>query len=218
MLQFPTRFTSRVGVRYPIIQAPMAGGATTPELVAAVSNAGALGSFGAAVSAPAAIRDGIARIRALTDKYVMGTYLRTPLALARGEGTHVYDPEGNAYLDFVSGLAVTSLGHVAAKPVAALKRQADTLWHVSNLFYTEPQARLAQLLVENGIPGGRCFFGNSGAEANEAALKLARKRSNDLHGPGRTEVLATELSFHGRTLATLSATGQEKVHNEKHAP
>src|SRR5690606_34119383 len=115
------------------------------------------------------------------------------------------------YLDFVSGISVTNLGHCHPRVVEALERQARTLWHASNLYHSVPQTELAEFLVEHTF-AARCFFANSGAEANEAALKLARKRSNDRFGPGRTEVIAAHGSFHGRTLATLSATGQERIH------
>ncbi len=138
-------------------------------------------------------------------------YARSPLVIVRGEGMHVWDADGKRYLDFVAGISVANLGHCPPRPVAAAKKQLETLWHASNLYHTVPQAELATWLTKHSF-ADRAFFSNSGAEANEAALKLARKRSNDLHGPGRFEVITATNSFHGRTFATLTATGQEKVH------
>lgn len=138
-------------------------------------------------------------------------YARSPLVIVRGEGMHVWDADGKRYLDFVAGISVANLGHCPPRPVAAAKKQLETLWHASNLYHTVPQAELATWLTKHSF-ADRVFFSNSGAEANEAALKLARKRSNDLHGPGRFEVITATNSFHGRTFATLTATGQEKVH------
>jgi predicted acetylornithine/succinylornithine family transaminase len=143
------------------------------------------------------------------DSYVMKTYARIPVALVRGQGTRVWDADGREYLDFMTGLAVCSLGHCHPKVVEAIREQAGRLLHVSNLFYMEPQGTLARLLVENSC-FDRVFFCNSGAEANEAAIKLARKYSKQKYGPGRYEIITTERSFHGRTLATLTATGQTK--------
>lgn len=140
----------------------------------------------------------------LFDKYVMPTYGRYPLVLMRGRGSRVWDADGKEYLDFGGGIAVNVLGHAALRD--ALSRQADILVHCSNLYYTEPQGLLAKKLVELvGVPG-KCFFCNSGGEANEALYKLARKFGN-----GRYEILTFLNSFHGRTLAGISATGQEKV-------
>jgi acetylornithine/N-succinyldiaminopimelate aminotransferase len=142
----------------------------------------------------------------------MNTYGdRYGLALVRGEGALLYDAEGREYLDFLAGLAVTSLGHSHPAVARAVAEQARQLVHVSNLFFTEPQVRLAKVLAENSF-ADRVFFCNSGAEANEASLKLARKYSFDKYGPGRYRVLTLEQSFHGRTMATLAATGQEKIH------
>ncbi len=143
-------------------------------------------------------------IISLYDKYVMPTYGRYPLALVRGQGNRVWDADGKEYLDFGGGIAVNVLGHAAL--AEALARQADILVHCSNLYYTEPQGRLAQKLVELVGVAGKCFFCNSGGEANEALYKLARKFGN-----GRYEILTFVNSFHGRTLAGISATGQEKV-------
>ncbi len=150
-------------------------------------------------------------IKALAEKVFMKTYGRYDLALTKGEGVFVYDPEGNEYLDFVSGLAVTSLGHANETVAQTVAQQARTLVHVSNLYYTEPQVKLAQKLIENCF-ADRVFFGNSGAEANEAAIKLARKYSFDKYGPDRFRILTMDNSFHGRTMVTLSATAQLDKH------
>lgn len=144
----------------------------------------------------------------LYEKYVMNTYRRFPVALARGEGARVWDLEGRQYLDMTAGIAVCSLGHAHPGVIDAVRRQAQILMHVSNLYYTEPQARFAQLLVENSF-ADKVFFCNSGAEANEAAIKLARKYGNEKLG-GKYELITMKDSFHGRTLATVTATGQEK--------
>jgi acetylornithine/N-succinyldiaminopimelate aminotransferase len=137
------------------------------------------------------------------------TYGCMPLAFVRGHGSYLYDADGGRYLDFFCGLAVTSLGHGHPRVVRAIKEQAEKLTHASNVFHTEPMARLAARLGK-AFGDGRIFFGNSGAEANEAAIKLARRWGHG-HG-GRFEIIATLGSFHGRTMATLSATGQEKYH------
>ncbi|MBM3861752.1 MAG: aspartate aminotransferase family protein [Verrucomicrobia bacterium] len=142
----------------------------------------------------------------LFDKYVMPTYGRYPLVFVRGKGTRVWDADGKEYLDFGGGIAVNVLGHAAL--ASALAKQADILVHCSNLYYTEPQGLLAKKLVELVGVEGKCFFCNSGGEANEALYKLARKFGHDA---GKYEVLTFTNSFHGRTLAGISATGQEKV-------
>jgi acetylornithine/N-succinyldiaminopimelate aminotransferase len=145
---------------------------------------------------------------ALDSEHVMGTYGRFPVEFVRGAGTELFDAEGRRYLDFLSGLAVTSLGHAHPAVAAAIAAQASRLLHVSNLFHTEHQAPLAAALDGLLGGGGRCFFVNSGAEANECAVKLAR-RYGQLHGgPERYHVISAYGSFHGRTLATLAATGQ----------
>ena len=149
-------------------------------------------------------------LQQVTNKYVMNTYDRLPLSIVRGQGCHVYDAEGRSYLDCVGGIAVNTLGYGHPDLVASIERQVRHLIHTSNLFYTEPQAELARELVEHSF-ADKVFFGNSGAEANEAAIKLARKYSHDHFGPDRSEVLTMVNSFHGRTLATLTATGQPKV-------
>jgi len=143
-------------------------------------------------------------------KYLMETYARQPISIVRGRGAKVYDLEGREYIDFVAGIAVNILGHGHPDLVHAIQRQAAQLIHVSNLYYTEPQVRLAQLLVDHSF-ADRVFFCNSGAEANEAAIKLARRYGHDKHGAERSEIITMVNSFHGRTLATIAATGQEKV-------
>jgi acetylornithine/N-succinyldiaminopimelate aminotransferase len=143
-------------------------------------------------------------------KYLMQTYLRQPLSIVRGRGAKVYDMEGREYLDFVGGIAVNILGHSHPDLVQAIQRQAAQLIHTSNLYYTEPQIKLARMLVDHSF-ADRAFFCNSGAEANEAAIKLARRYGHDKHGAGRFEIITMKNSFHGRTMATISATGQEKV-------
>ncbi|MTI85689.1 MAG: acetylornithine transaminase [Firmicutes bacterium] len=148
-------------------------------------------------------------IMELTEKYIMKTYGRLPLALVKGQGSRVWDAEGNEYLDFVGGLAVDSLGHCHPAVVDAVTEQARTLMHVSNLYHIEPQAHLARLLVENSCCG-KAFFCNSGAEANEAAIKLARKYAKFKRGQDKFEIITALKSFHGRTLATITATGQAK--------
>jgi predicted acetylornithine/succinylornithine family transaminase len=148
-------------------------------------------------------------IIALFDKYVMPTYKRYPLVFMRGQGTRVWDADGKEYLDFGAGIAVDLLGHGSPVISGALAKQSATLVHTSNLYYTEPQGLLAKKLVELVGIDGKCFFCNSGGEANEALYKLARKFGSE-HG-GRYEILTFLDSFHGRTLAGISATGQEKV-------
>jgi len=137
------------------------------------------------------------------------TYARFPLVLVRGKGCRAWDSEGKRYLDFFGGLAVDNLGHCHPRLVRAIHAQAKRLIHVSNLFHTVPQIELAHELVRNSF-ADRAFFCNSGAEANEGAIKLARKYSQDKWGPGRYEIIAMNNSFHGRTLAALTATGQKK--------
>ncbi|MDW7712468.1 MAG: acetylornithine transaminase [Deferrisomatales bacterium] len=146
----------------------------------------------------------------LSERYLMATYARSPVALVRGQGVRVWDADGRQYFDFLAGIAVCNLGHCHPDVVAAIREQAGTLLHVSNLYHIEPQARLAQLLVEHTF-ADRAFFCNSGAEANEAAIKLARKYQKDRGHGRRTEIVSATMSFHGRTLATLTATGQAKV-------
>ena len=149
-------------------------------------------------------------IRNQADKYMFQTYGRFPVTLVRGDGCRVWDENGKEYIDFVAGIAVCSLGHSSPVVTKALAEQSKELVHVSNLYYTVPQTRLARLLVENSF-ADRAFFCNSGAESNEAAIKLARRYSNEKYGPSRNTIITMENSFHGRTMATLSATGQDKI-------
>jgi acetylornithine aminotransferase/acetylornithine/N-succinyldiaminopimelate aminotransferase len=145
----------------------------------------------------------------ITEKYVANTYTRFPIALVRGKGTRVWDADGKEYLDFLSGIAVNCLGHNHPAVVRALRQQARKLLHVSNLYHIAPQSELARELCRRSF-AARVFFCNSGAEANEAAIKLVRRYGAEWLG-GKYEILSTHGSFHGRTLATLTATGQEKV-------
>ena len=138
------------------------------------------------------------------------TYKRFPIVLERGEGCTLWDTEGRSYTDFVAGIAVCNLGHSHPRITRALCAQAGILVHVSNLYYTVPQTELAEWLVSNSF-ADRAFFCNSGAEANEAAIKLARKVFHDKGDAGRFRIVTMEKSFHGRTMAALSATGQEKI-------
>ncbi|MDH3956620.1 MAG: aminotransferase class III-fold pyridoxal phosphate-dependent enzyme, partial [Desulfobacteraceae bacterium] len=144
------------------------------------------------------------------DKVIAKTYTRFPFVITKGKGCNLWDTEGKKYLDFVSGIAVCNLGHSHPKVSAALSKQADVLLHVSNLYYTEPQIELAYRLTQNSF-ADRVFFCNSGAEANEAAIKLARKYFKDKGENERYRIVTMEKSFHGRTMATLSATGQDKI-------
>ncbi|MCL5780711.1 MAG: acetylornithine transaminase [Firmicutes bacterium] len=148
-------------------------------------------------------------ILAMGQQYVMNTYGRLPMAFVKGEGCRVWDADGRQYLDFVGGLAVNSLGHAHPKVAEAVCRQAKTLLHCSNLYWIEPQVKLAKLLVENSC-AGKVFFCNSGAEANEGAIKLARKYAKVNLGPDKYEIITATNSFHGRTLAAVTATGQTK--------
>ncbi|WMT40652.1 acetylornithine transaminase [Paenibacillus sp. D2_2] len=138
------------------------------------------------------------------------SYSRYPINLVKGHGSWLWDDQGNRYLDFMSGLAVTNLGHAPEKVKQKVKEQLDELWHVSNLFQIPQQEQAARLLTEVSCADA-VFFCNSGAEANEAAIKLARRYHQKIKGVDRYEVITFEQSFHGRTLATLTATGQQKV-------
>jgi acetylornithine/N-succinyldiaminopimelate aminotransferase len=149
---------------------------------------------------------------ALDAQYVMPTYGRQPVAFVRGEGSVLFDAEGRRYLDLLAGIAVTSLGHAHPVVADAIADQARTLLHVSNLYLNDLQPRLAARLDGLLGGGGRVFFANSGAEANECAIKLARRHGQRHGGPERFHVLAAYGSFHGRTLATLAATGQPQKH------
>src|SRR5438445_3941408 len=160
-----------------------------------------------APSPPAVVRNAAAAVRALFQKNVLPTYARFELALNHGSGSYLYDVAGRRYLDLGGGIAVCCLGHAHPAITEALLEQSRKVIHVSNLYYTEPQGRLAEALV-NLLGPGKLFFCNSGAEANEGLFKLARKFG---HEEGRYEIITALDSFHGRTLAGLAATGQEKV-------
>ncbi len=143
------------------------------------------------------------------NQYVVPSYKRNAIVMTKGKGTKVWDADGKVYLDFLSGIAVTNIGHSHPSYIAAVEKQLEQLVHVSNLYYNEPQGKLAKKLIEiSGLNGGKCFFCNSGAEANEALIKLARLCGN---AQGKYEIISMKNSFHGRTLATLTATGQDKV-------
>ena len=154
----------------------------------------------------------LAELTALDEQYVMQTYGRLPVAFVRGEGAILWDSEGHRYLDFLSGLAVTSIGHAHPNVAAAIAEQAKTLLHISNLYYNDLQPRLAERLDALLGGGGQTFFANSGAEANECAIKLARRHGQSQGGPARHEIVSAYGSFHGRTLASLAATGQPQKH------
>ncbi len=152
-----------------------------------------------------------AEIKDMTSKYIINTYGERPISIVRGEGVYVWDAEGKKYLDFVAGIATNNVGHCHPRVVEAIVAQARKLIHVSNLYYIEPQAKLAKRLVETSC-ADKCFFCNSGAEANEAAIKLARKYSKENVGENKFEIITMVKSFHGRTMTTITATGQPKYH------
>jgi acetylornithine/N-succinyldiaminopimelate aminotransferase len=143
------------------------------------------------------------------NNFVIPNYSRNPIVLVKGEGVYVWDGEGKRYLDLFSGWAVSSLGHCHPNVTGAIQKQAATLSHVPNIFYTEPQGLLAKYISENSF-NGQCFFCNSGAEANEAAIKLARIHNSS---KGKYKIITMKDSFHGRTLATVTATAQPKYHS-----
>lgn len=150
-------------------------------------------------------------IKSLDDEYIMHTYGRNKLAIVSGKGATVFDSEGKSYIDFTSGIGVSSIGYGNEAWARAVYEQASKLAHISNLYYTEPCARLAKYLcARSGM--SRVFFGNSGAEGNEGMIKLARKYSYDKYGEGRSRVVTLKQSFHGRTITTLKATGQDHFH------
>ena len=151
----------------------------------------------------------------IADKCIMGTYRRYPVVFTRGRGMKLWDSEGREYLDFVAGIAVCSLGHAHPAVTRAMQEQAERLVHVSNLYYIEAQIEYARLLTEN-CALKKVFFCNSGAEANEGAIKLARKFGNDSSSGMRNEIISMIASFHGRTMATITATGQEKFQQGFH--
>ena len=152
-------------------------------------------------------------LKAEENKYVMNTYGRFPIALDHGEGATVWDVEGKKYIDLGSGIGVNCMGYNNPVIVDAITNQAHKLMHVSNLFTTEPMVQVAKKLVEKTHLNGKVFFANSGAEANEGAIKLARKYSFDKYGEGRYKIVTLVNSFHGRTVTTLKATGQDRFHN-----
>ena len=151
-------------------------------------------------------------IRALDEQYVMPAYSRFPVAVDHGKGATVWDVAGKEYIDFTAGIGVCSLGYDYQPWVDAVSSQAAKLAHISNLYYAEPYAKVAQkLCTRAGM--SNVMFANSGAEGNEAMIKLARKYSYDKYSKGRGTILTLHNSFHGRTLATLTATGQDKFHD-----
>ena len=151
-------------------------------------------------------------IQVLDQQYVIHTYNRFPVAIDHGQGATVWDVEGKEYIDFGAGIGVCSLGHGNQKWVQAIADQASRLGHISNLYYAQPYVQVAQkLCTRTGM--SKAMFANSGAEANEAMIKLARKRSFDKYGKGRGTIITLHNSFHGRTITTLAATGQDKFHN-----
>ena len=164
-----------------------------------------------------------AEIKAMATEYIINTYGDRNLAFVKGEGPYLWDADGKKYLDFLGGLAVNGLGHCHPKVVEAIREQAGKLLHTSNLYYIQPQAELAKLLIDNSDMD-QCFFCNSGAEANEAAIKLARKYAKDVDirslrldifeddGTEPYEIITMDNSFHGRTMATITATAQTKYH------
>jgi predicted acetylornithine/succinylornithine family transaminase len=155
-------------------------------------------------AAPAGQGLGLDRAQALDERYLMRTYRRAPVDFVRGEGALLWDAEGKEYLDFLSGISVSSVGHCHPAVVAAVQEQAGRLMHVTNLFYTEPMELLAQRLSESSL-GGRVFFANSGTEANECAIKIARKHAHR-RGIAAPEIVSFEGDFHGRTYGALAAT------------
>jgi acetylornithine/N-succinyldiaminopimelate aminotransferase len=152
----------------------------------------------------AAEQIGLERARALEERYLMRTYKRAPVDFVRGEGALLWDADGKEYLDFLTGISVCSVGHCHPTVVEAVREQVERLIHVSNLFYTEPMARLAERLSESSL-GGRVFFSNSGTEANECAIKIARKHAHG-RGVSEPEIVSLESDFHGRTYGALAAT------------
>jgi len=150
-------------------------------------------------------------IKSLATKYIINTYGDRSLAFVKGEGPYLWDADGKKYLDFLGGLAVNGLGHAHPKVVEAIREQAGNVLHTSNLYYIKPQAELAKMLIDNSDMD-QCFFCNSGAEANEAAIKIARKYAKDNGKTDSYEIITMNNSFHGRTMATITATAQTKYH------
>jgi len=155
-------------------------------------------------------------VQDLSNQHILQTYGRYPVAFAKGQGCRLWDADGKEYIDFMSGIGVTSIGHAHPRWVQAIADQAGKLAHVSNLYYTEPMAKLAQRLIKIAEVMTGVFFANSGAEANEGLIKTARKYSRDKYGENRATIITLEGSFHGRTITTLAATGQERFHNHFH--
>ena len=153
------------------------------------------------------------QLKAEENQYVMNTYGRFPIALDHGEGATLWDVEGKKYIDLASGIGVNCLGYNNPVLIDAITAQTHKLMHVSNLFTTDPMVQVAKKLVEKTHLDGKVFFANSGAEANEGAIKLARKYSFDKYGEGRFKIITLVNSFHGRTVTTLKATGQDRFHN-----
>ncbi|KJR41226.1 acetylornithine and succinylornithine aminotransferase [Candidatus Magnetoovum chiemensis] len=151
----------------------------------------------------------IKRLLEESNQYIMNTYKRYPVVFSKGRGMYLSSTEGKEYLDFISGVAVNVLGHCHPKHVVAIQKQCQRLVHVSNFYQTEQQIKLAKMLITNSF-ADKVFFSNTGAEANEAAIKLARKYAKDTYGPNRNEIITAYNSFHGRTIATITATGQPK--------
>ena len=145
------------------------------------------------------------------ETYIMHTYGRFPIALDHGKGATLWDTDGKKYIDLTSGIGVNSLGHDNEALTTAVSEQAHKLMHACNLYYTEPMVQAAKKLVD-AAGMGKIFFANSGAEANEGMIKLARKYSFDKYGEGRNKIITLKQSFHGRTVTTLKATGQDKFH------
>ncbi|MHA6251587.1 acetylornithine transaminase [Oceanobacillus sp. CAU 1775] len=150
-------------------------------------------------------------VKKVKESAIMQTYGRFPITLVKGKGSYVWDEAGNKLLDFTSGIATCNLGHVPDQVKAAMENQLDTLWHCSNLYNIPVQEQLAEILTENSSLDA-VFFCNSGAEANEAAIKIAKKYAKDQGNPDRTDIVTFKQSFHGRTGSTLAATGQDKIH------
>jgi len=149
-------------------------------------------------------------LKSASSQYLMNTYGERALCLVRGKGSRVWDADGKEYLDFLAGISVNNLGHCHPAIVRAIREQSKVLIHCSNLYMILPQIELAKTLVEHSF-AKKCFFANSGTEANEGAIKLARLYSRNKYGEGRYEIVSMNQSFHGRTMGSLSATGQEKV-------
>jgi len=155
-------------------------------------------------------------LKQLSDQHILQTYGRYPIAFTKAQGCRLWDADGKEYIDFMSGIGVTSIGHAHPDWMKAISNQAQNLAHVSNLFYTAPAANLAQRLCKIAPEMTGIFFANSGAEANEGLVKAARKYSRDKYGEGRATIITLEGSFHGRTITMLAATGQDKFHHHFH--